>query len=65
MALRVIRALLRTFCDTMVTSTVCYAIVCWKSGITDRDRRKLDTLVRRALSVPGCPLDSIKEVADS
>ena len=58
------RALLRTFYDTVVASAVFYAIVCWGGGSTDRDRKRLNKLVKRASSVLGCPLDSIEEVAD-
>lgn len=43
---------------------MCYAIVCWKSGVTDRDRRKLDKLVKRTNSILSCSLNSIQEVAD-
>lgn len=43
---------------------VCFAIVCWGSGVTDRDRSKLARLVRRASSVQDCLLESIQEVAD-
>lgn len=34
------------------------------SSITDRDRQKMDRLVRRASSVLGCPVDSV-EVASN
>ncbi|KAI3372609.1 hypothetical protein L3Q82_023086 [Scortum barcoo] len=51
--------LLRTFYDSVVASAIFYGIVCWASSITDRDRRRMDRLVRRASSVLGCPLDSV------
>ncbi|KAI3355124.1 hypothetical protein L3Q82_017997 [Scortum barcoo] len=41
-----------------------YGIVCWASSITDRDRRRMDRLVRRASSVLGCPLDSVEVVGN-
>ncbi|KAI3357023.1 hypothetical protein L3Q82_003665 [Scortum barcoo] len=47
--------LLRTFYDSVVASAIFYGIVCWASSITDRDRRRMDRLVRRASSVLGCP----------
>ncbi|TWW62507.1 hypothetical protein D4764_04G0011540 [Takifugu flavidus] len=49
--------LLRTFYDSVVGSAIFYRIVCWSSSITDRDRKRMDRLVRRASSVLGCPLD--------
>ncbi|TWW68787.1 hypothetical protein D4764_19G0005850 [Takifugu flavidus] len=39
-------------------------IVCWSSSITDRDRKRMDRLVRRASSVLGCPLDSVEVVGN-
>lgn len=61
---RVCRALLQTFYDTVVASVVLYAVVCWAGGSMDRDSKRLNKLVKRAGSVLGCPLESIKEVAD-
>ncbi|TWW81164.1 hypothetical protein D4764_01G0009790 [Takifugu flavidus] len=52
--------LLRTFYASVVGSAIFYGIVCWSSSITDRDRRRMDRLVRRASSVLGCPLDSVE-----
>ncbi|XP_077578764.1 uncharacterized protein LOC144200462 [Stigmatopora nigra] len=60
----VCRSLLRTFYDTVVASTVFYAVVCWGSGSTERDRNRLNKLIRRASSVLGCPLDSVEEVGE-
>ncbi|KAI3371819.1 hypothetical protein L3Q82_024371 [Scortum barcoo] len=45
--------LLRTFYDSVVASAIFYGIVCWVSSITDKDRRRMDRLVRRASSVLG------------
>ncbi|KAI3377103.1 hypothetical protein L3Q82_000302 [Scortum barcoo] len=39
--------LLRTFYDSVVASAIFYGIVCWASSISDRDRRRMDRLVRR------------------
>ncbi|KAI3351314.1 hypothetical protein L3Q82_005863 [Scortum barcoo] len=47
--------LLRTFCDSVVASAIFYGIVCWASSITDRDRRRMDRLVRRSQLCPGMP----------
>ncbi|XP_041860220.1 uncharacterized protein LOC121651828 [Melanotaenia boesemani] len=58
------RPLLRTFYDSVVASAIFYGIVCWTSSIMDRDRRKMDRLVRRASSVLGCPLDSVEVVGN-
>ncbi|TWW63624.1 hypothetical protein D4764_03G0006320 [Takifugu flavidus] len=43
--------LLRTFYDSVVGSAIFYGIVCWSSSITDRDRKRMDRLVRRTSSV--------------
>ena len=60
----VCRTLLRTFYDTVVASAIFYAVVCWGCGSTERDRKRLNKLVRRASSVLDCPLDSIEEVGE-
>ncbi|TWW77713.1 hypothetical protein D4764_12G0011030 [Takifugu flavidus] len=44
---RVQGPLLRTFYDSVVGSAIFYGIVCWSSSITDRDRKRMDRLVRR------------------
>ncbi|TWW53320.1 hypothetical protein D4764_0013870 [Takifugu flavidus] len=56
--------LLRTFYDSVVGSAIFYGFVCWSSSITDRDRKRMDRLVRRASSVLGCPLDSVEVVGN-
>ncbi|TWW77104.1 hypothetical protein D4764_12G0004940 [Takifugu flavidus] len=56
--------LLRTFYDSVVGSAIFYRIVCWFSSITDRDRKRMDRLVRRASSVLGCPQDSVEVVGN-
>ena len=58
----VCRPLLRTFYDSVVASAIHYAVVCWGAGSTDRDRKRLNRLVRRAGSVLGRTLDSVEEV---
>ena len=58
------RPLLRTFYDSVVASAIHYAVVCWGAGSTDRDRKRLNKLVRRASSVLGCPLPSVEEVGE-
>ncbi|TWW65078.1 hypothetical protein D4764_22G0007250 [Takifugu flavidus] len=56
--------LLRTFYDSVVGSAIFYGIVCWSSSIRDRDRKRMDRLVRRASSILGCPLDSVEVVGN-
>lgn len=60
----VCRTLLRTFYDSVVASVIFYAVVCWGCGSSERDRKRLNKLVRRAGSVLDCPLDSIEEVGE-
>ncbi|TWW59860.1 hypothetical protein D4764_06G0013900, partial [Takifugu flavidus] len=56
----VCRSLLRT----VVASVIFYAVVCWSCGSSERDRKRLNKLVRRAGSVLDCSLDSIEEVGE-
>ena len=49
---------------TVVASVIFYAVVCWGCGSSERDRKRLNRLVRRAGSVLDCPLDSIEEVGE-
>ena len=58
------RTLFLTFNDTVVASALLYAMVCWGGSSTDRDRKRLNKLVRRASSVLDCPLDSIEVVGE-
>ncbi|KAF7655757.1 hypothetical protein LDENG_00051090, partial [Lucifuga dentata] len=49
--LHLLRTLLKTFYDTVVASAIFYAVVCCGGGCTDRDRTRVNKLVRRASSV--------------
>ena len=50
------RTLLKTFYDSVVVSAIFYAVACWGAGSTERDRKRLNKLVKRASSVLVCPL---------
>ena len=43
---------------------VFYAVVCWGGNSKKRDAARLDRLVRRASSVVGTELDSLRTVAE-
>ncbi|KAJ7341790.1 hypothetical protein JRQ81_007039, partial [Phrynocephalus forsythii] len=43
-------------------SAIFYAVVCWSSGSTERDKNRLNKLVRRASSVLEYPLGSVEEM---
>lgn len=58
------RDLFGTFYDTVVALAVFYAIVCCGGSNTDRDRKRLNKMEKRAGSVLGSSLDFIEEVAD-
>ncbi|KAF7649768.1 hypothetical protein LDENG_00136670 [Lucifuga dentata] len=60
----VCRTLLKTLYDTVVASAIFYAVVCWGGECTDRDRNRVNKLVRRASSVLGCCLDSVEVVSE-
>ena len=55
---------LKTFYDSVVASATLYGVACWSSSITERDRKKLDKIIRKSSAVLGCPLDSVREVGD-
>ncbi|KAK0145658.1 hypothetical protein N1851_015439 [Merluccius polli] len=46
--------------SSVMASAIFYAVVCWRAGSTDRDRSRLNKLIRRASSVLDGPLDSIE-----
>ncbi|TWW77398.1 R2DM Retrovirus-related Pol polyprotein from type II retrotransposable element [Takifugu flavidus] len=50
----VCRSLLRTLYDSVVASVSFYAVVCWSCGSSERDRKRLNKLVRRAGSLLDC-----------
>ncbi|CAL9684750.1 unnamed protein product [Knipowitschia caucasica] len=56
--------LLKTFYDSVVASAILYGVVCWNSSITERDRKKLDKVIRKSSSVLGCSLDTVQQVGD-
>ncbi|KAI3363597.1 hypothetical protein L3Q82_001229 [Scortum barcoo] len=59
------KPLLRTFYETVVASVVSYAaVVCWGGGCSERDKKRLNRLIKRASSVCGCPLDSIEVMGE-
>ena len=58
------RTLLKTFYDTTVASVIFYAVVCWSGGITERDKKRLEKMIRRASSIVDCPLDSVEPVGE-
>ncbi|KAI3356780.1 hypothetical protein L3Q82_003321 [Scortum barcoo] len=60
----VCRPLLRTFYETVVASVVSYAVVCWGGGCSERDKKRLNRLIKRTSSVCGCPLDSIEVMGE-
>ncbi|XP_054643404.1 uncharacterized protein LOC129187756 isoform X2 [Dunckerocampus dactyliophorus] len=60
----VCRTLLRTFYDSVVASAIFYAVGCWRGDSTDRDRSRINRLIRRASSVLDGPLDSMEEVGE-
>ena len=43
-------ALLKTFYDSVVASAIFYGAVCWSSGLSVAERKRLDQLIRKASS---------------
>lgn len=56
--------LLRNFYDSVVASVIFQGVATWAGGVSTRDKKRLDKLVRRAGSVLGCSLDSVDSVGD-
>ncbi len=56
--------LLRMFYESVVSSVLSFAVVCWGSSMKVADRNKLDKLIRRAGSVLGMELDPVHVVAE-
>ncbi|KAI3357206.1 hypothetical protein L3Q82_015663, partial [Scortum barcoo] len=42
------------------TDSLYKKVVCWGGGCSERDKKRLNRLIKRASSVCGCPLDSIE-----
>ena len=57
--------LLHMFYQSVVSSVLSYAIVCWGGGARKRDMDRLNRLVRRAGSVVGLSLDSVDTILES
>lgn len=58
------RELLKTFYDSVVASAIFYGVVWWCSSISIAKMKRLDKLIRKASSVLGIPLDTVKEVGE-
>lgn len=55
---------LHTFYHSVVSSAVFFGVFCWGSGITVRDRNRLDKLIRKCVSVMGGRVDSVDELVE-
>ncbi|XP_076853506.1 uncharacterized protein LOC143508753 [Brachyhypopomus gauderio] len=58
------RKLLQMVYQTVVSSCLFYAVVCWGGSIKKRDEMRLDKLVRHTGSEVGVELDSVVTVAE-
>jgi hypothetical protein len=55
----VCQALLKTFYDSVVSSVILYAVTCWGGGLLEKEKNKLNKLIKKAGSVVGCVLPTI------
>ena len=62
--LSICRKLLQMLYQSVVTSVVSYAVVCWAGSTSKADLSRLEKLVRRAGSVVGMKLDPLLTVAE-
>ncbi|KAK0152207.1 hypothetical protein N1851_006440 [Merluccius polli] len=56
--------LLKMFYQSVVASTLFFAVACWGGGIKAGETNRLNKLVRKASSVVGLELDSLEAVAE-
>lgn len=50
--------------DSAVASPIFFAVFCCDSGSTDRDKKRLNKLIKRASYVLDCPLDAMEEMGE-
>lgn len=56
--------MLYLFYQSVVASAVFFAVVCWGSCMTARDRNRLDKLVRKCVSVLGRRVVSVGDLVE-
>ncbi|XP_035812432.2 uncharacterized protein LOC118471519 [Amphiprion ocellaris] len=61
---RVCSKLLYMFYQSIVSSVLFYAVVCWGGSAKRKDIQRLNRLVRKACSVVGLSLDSVEKVLE-
>ncbi|TWW55984.1 hypothetical protein D4764_09G0010340 [Takifugu flavidus] len=54
--------MLHMFYQSVMASTIFFAVVCWGAGIKAKDTNKLNKLIKKAGSVVGCKLANSDEV---
>ncbi|TWW52968.1 hypothetical protein D4764_0216870 [Takifugu flavidus] len=54
--------MLHMFYQSVMASTIFFAVVCWGAGIKAKDANRLNKLIKKAGSVVGCRLDNLDEV---
>ncbi|KAK7883856.1 hypothetical protein WMY93_026979 [Mugilogobius chulae] len=61
---KVCSVLLNMFYQSIVSSVLFYAVVCWGGSARKRDTQKLNRIIRRVGSVVGLGLDSVEKVVE-
>ncbi|KAI4883528.1 hypothetical protein NFI96_023533 [Prochilodus magdalenae] len=56
--------MLRIFYESVVASTILYAVACWGSRLRVADANRLNKLIRKASDVVGVELDSLMAVSE-
>ena len=60
----VCRKMLQMFYESVVAGAFLFAVVCWGSGLRASDANRLQKLVKKASSIVGVELGSLKSVAE-
>lgn len=58
------RTMLRMFYESVVASSIMFAVACWGSGMRVADANRLNKLIRKASNVVGVELDSLAVVSE-
>jgi len=56
------QVLLKTFYDSIVSFVILYSITCWGGGLLEKEKNKLNKLIKKAGFVMGSVLPTVEEI---